>query len=275
MPTAALAPVTALVLAAALATVPPTLRIPSARPAPTPIVFAPRRRYAAATGRARMAREACSRRWRDDLVGNKDRDYLGNLTGPGSRKVKCSRCPEAVPPQDVEADRDRRPVCSACRADARAPRDPTEAKRPAVGATTGATGPAAVTTVPVLGLPGVSRVALDRVAPLRPAVVLRQADRGIGHDYEVVVELPEYDQDGYDGSGFRAVAVAMADADYVDNPDPLPTAGDAKLAAALAAFVASGDRAGFAAASGETRAAAVQRYRRAQYEFDLRAGRVV
>ena len=273
MPTATLAPVTALVLAAALATVPPTLRIPSARPAPTPIVYAPRRRYAAATGRARMAREACSRRWREDLVGNKDRDYLGNLTGPGSRKVKCSRCPEAVPPQDVEADRDRRPVCSACRSAARAPRDPTEAKRPAVAAVVTA-GAAAVTTVPVVGLPGVSRVALERTVPLRPAVVLRQADRGIGHDFEVVVQLPEYDQDGYDGSGFRAVAVAMADADYVDHPDPLPAAGDAKLAAALAGFVASGDLAGFAGASGETRAEAVQRYRRARYDVDLRAGRV-
>ncbi len=262
-------------LAAALVTVPPSTRVTirSARPAPTPIVFAPRRRYAAATGRARMAREACSRRWRDDLVGNRDRDYVGNLTGPGSRKVRCSRCPEAVPPQDVAADAERRPVCSACRSNARAPRDPTEAKRPGTAA---ATGPAMATvpTRPVLGLPGVNRVALERMVPLRPAVVLRQADRGIGHDYEVAVELPEAGEDGYDGSGFSAMAGAMSAADYVEAPDPLPAAGDARLAASLAGFVASGDLAGFSAASGETRAEAVQRYRRARYAADLRAGRV-
>ena len=180
------------------------------------------------------------------------------MTGAGTRKVTCAECGRRVPPQDVAG---HRPVCTDCRTYA----PPEHKPKPVVTV-------APLITAAVLGLPGVSRVALERMVPVRPAVTLARTGYGPSATFSPAVELPEPGEDGYDGSGFGEVAEAMAAVDYADVPDPLPSENDEDLKAALRGF--AGDVEGFAAATGDERAEAVQRYRRAAYARDVRAGRV-
>jgi hypothetical protein len=185
----------------------------------TVYVHRPERTPGPAGSRAAQCRRACSGRWRDDLRLNLDRDYLGRLTGPGTKKVRCAGCELDVPPQDVTFDPEvRGPCCTDCRTKAPPERVPKSVVT--AGPLSGVpAGP--LPAVPVLGLPGVVRFPLERRVPVRPAVSLGRVGYGPSATYEPTVEPAA------DGSALNAALAGMVSAGVRLRDDALPAGGSA------------------------------------------------
>ncbi len=241
--TAAVAVFVSAALAAARPGSPPSTSPPPRRPANQSPAGPPVDRPA--TRHEQIAR-ACSARWYADLVNHRDVDADGNLTGSGSRKVRCrGACGLLVPPQDVAAcviadrplsPRDARrrgidgpllPVCDDCRMRSPPPRDGG--------------------MVDVVGHPGVRRFPLERLGgfvPYGPAVLLMKVSPAYaGNVHEAVVEDPASGEDGYDGSVIGDALTAIMLGRLKLTEGALPTGGTARPVLELAEGMTPEERA--------------------------------